>query len=639
MQFAPAQDQIPRVDAETHGTWLGRLRAPYEPRTASPVSFSNSSRLRSLLRNGTLYLSLQDAIALALENNLDIELQRFGPAIAASDLLRARGGGLVRGVATAINEAPAGFGTTTSPLVTSAATGTTPTSLVPTNVSDLPFLNENQTNPSVLNNTQLSNGSPIPSYDPAIVGQLNLAHQTTPQTNTLVAGANALVTRNLIGNLGLQQGFSTGTQLGAAWNNTSQNTNSLRSNYNPYTNASLGFNITQPLLRGFGIGVNRRFIHIARNNEKVSDLVFRHQLIATISGVIRLYYDLVSLNEDVRVKQQTLALAQRLYEDNRTKVEQGTLAPIEVVRAQAQVAASRQDLVNSQSFVRQQELILKTVLTRRGTSDPDVRDARISPTDVIVVPQQENIQPIQDLISTALANRPELEEARLQLASSQLSLKGSRNALLPEIDLVGTVQNSGLAGELNPLASSNVLPSGTGGVIPIAPPPYVGGYGSALGQIFRRNYPTYGIGIQLNLPLRNRVAQADVIRDELQVRQYEVRQQQLANQIRLEVEDALVALERARTAYDAAVQTRTLQEQSLEIEQEKYAVGLSTTFLIVQYQSYVAQARSTEVAARSTYAKAKTALERAIGMTLENHGISMEDAYKGKTAPATAPAP
>jgi outer membrane protein TolC len=285
------------------------------------------------------------------------------------------------------------------------------------------------------------------------------------------------------------------------------------------------------------------------------------------------------------------------------------------------MASARQDLANSEGFEQQQELVLKNVLSRRGTADTLLREARIVPTTPIDVPAREQVQPIQDLVATAYKNRLELEEGRLQVTNSEISLKGSRNAMLPDIGLVIAAQNSGLAGQLNPL----VPPS-------IVDPALLGGFGTSLAQIFRRNYPTYGIGIQLNLPLRNNIAEADYARDAIQFRQTQVRFQQLENQVRLEVEAALTALQRSRTAYDAAVEARKLQEQSLQIEMEKYANGVSTSFLVMQYQSFLAQARSTEVAAKSVYIKAKTALERALGKTLDNHNISVDEAFHGRVS-------
>jgi outer membrane protein TolC len=598
---------------------------PYVPAQVPPPSFANSPRLEGLIRAGNLYLPLQDAIALAIENNLDIEYLRFAPRISETELLRARGGGTLRGVPLAAIEAPPGIGGPGSPLLNVAATGSAPlsTNVVTTISETFPF-SGGTTNLSITS-VPLSAGTPVPLYDPAITGQVVWMHQATPEANPLLAGSGTLQTSSVNGLLGLSQSFSPGTQVSINANSLYQNTNSTRLIYNPYTTSSLALNIVQPLLRGFGPRMNRRFIRIAKNEQRLSDVTFRQQVISTVDGVIRLYYDLVSLNEDLRVRRDTLKLAQRFYEDNKTRVEAGTLAPIELTRAQAYIAAATQDLVNSEGYVKQQELILKSVLTRR-VSDPLVAGIRIVPTDAITIPEREEVRPIQDLIAQAARSRPELESARLQIENSNISLEGSRNELLPEINLIGSAGSAGLSGYPNPAFGSSGLVPGTPGID-------IGNVGSpwtSLGQLFAGTYPVYSAGIQLVLPLRNRIAQADYTRDLITVRQAEIRNQQLENQVHLEIEGALVVLQRSRAALDAAVQSRVLQEQSLEIEQEKYAVGLSTNYLILQYQSYVAQARSTEVAARGTYVKAREALGRALGETLENHNISIDDAYRGR---------
>jgi outer membrane protein TolC len=348
----------------------------------------------------------------------------------------------------------------------------------------------------------------------------------------------------------------------------------------------------------------------------------------TVSGIARLYMDLVSLNEDVKVKQEAFRLAQRLYEDNKNQVEQGTQAPIEVTRANASVAVSRQALITAEGLVRQQELIVKTAITRGGLANPQVLAAHIIPMDTMSVPDEEPVQPLTDLVGEALRRRPDLAGAGLQVENSEISLKGSLNALKPSLDLVGIVQNGGLAGNLNPLLTT--LPGSLN----------LGGYGTALGQIFRRDFPTYGVGLQLTLPLRNRVAQADAVRDELQVRQTQVRRQQLQDQVRLEVADAEQSLRQARASYEAAVEARRLQEQSVNVELQTFAVGLSTNLIVIQYQNYLAQARSTEVASKGAYVKAKVALQRAMGTILDENHVAIDEAYRGNVTrpPGALPA-
>ena len=594
-----------------------RFRQPYQERPIAPANLANSPRIRQLLRAGNIYLSLSDAIALAIENNLDIELERYALPSADSELLRAKGGGLLRGLPYNLAEAPVGVGGPASPLVTAAATSGFTVGSVPTNPSELGVLAEPQDNLSVQGTIPFSTGPLIPQFDPALATQLGWTHQTTPQSNPFTIGTNALVSNITVANGGYVQGFGPGTQLSAGFDNTRQALNSTRTSYSPFTTSSLGFTVTQPLLRGFGLAVNRRFIRIAKNERKIAGLLLRQQLIATVYGVVRLYTDLVALYEDVKVKEGALSSAEKFYSDTKAQVDEGTQAPIELTRANAQVFSLRQDLINARGLLEEQEAILKTVLTRRTSTEPDVLSARIIPTDTIDVPRRDEVRPLQDLLAQAFASRPDLLQAGVQIDNSQISLEGSRNALLPEIDVVGVVQNNALAGQPNPLANS-------------ADSSFLGGYGSALEQIFARKYPTYGVGLNVTLPLRNRIAQADVARDEIQLRQAQIRQEQFRKQAQLEVEDALVAMRRARASYEAALQTQALQQESLEAEQAKFEVGASTSFFIIQYRSFLAQAQSTVVVAKSAYLKARAALERAVGSILEDNHVVIDSAMKGR---------
>ncbi len=629
---AQAQNQVPSVGNLPDPEWSRQGGTPWRAKPVSPVPMQDTSRLSSLMRAGILYISLEDAIALALENNLDVEFQRYSFGIAEADLLRTRGGGASLGIPLTSTQPPAGVGGPASPLLNSATPGFSVATSVAANITSQAVLTS-PSNPLGIGAGAFSSGPALPIYDPTLTGSLGWNHTSTPQTNPVITGANVLVSKVTNGTAGITQGFSPGTEISANFTSNTQNSNSLRNVLNPYNNSSFGLTLTQPLLRGFGGGVNRRFIRIAQNNRKVNDLVFRQQVMDTVAGVVRLYYDLVSLDQDVRVKQATLALAQKLYNDDKLQVDQGTLAPIELVRAQALIAAGRQDLANSEGLEREQELIIKSVLTRRGTADPAIRDARVVAISPVPEPAQMPVEPVQDLVSAAFQNRPDLAAANVQLSNAQISLQGSRNALLPDLSVVANASNSGLAGTVNPNAQ------GFGGPPTPPSPAILGGFGTALGEIFRRNYPTYGVGLQLTLPLRNRVAQADYARDMLQLRQTEINRQRLENSVRLEVEDALISLQRSRVSYNAAVESRRYQEQSLAAEQERFAVGLSTTFLIIQYQSQVAQARSTEVVARGAYAKALVQLQNAVGRILDAYNISVDEAMQGKVSRPPTPIP
>ena len=623
--------------------WYNQLVSAYQARQVPPVDFSNSPRLEYFIRAGILYLSLHDAVALAIENNLDVEFERFALPIAYTDILRAKGGGLLRGITLTIGEAPSGIGGPVAPLVTAVyPTGTPPvptftpnlSTFVPvitpqtfangavvTSLGVLPAITPTQTGIDITGAAALSLGPPVPQFDPVLTQSQTWEHQTIPELTVFTSGLSTFVADSSTATSGYSQGFSSGAQVTAGFTSIHEHNNATNYTLNPFNTSTLGATAVQPLLRGFGSAVNRRFIRIARNNLETSDLLFLQQLIATVYGTVRLYEDLVSLGEDMKVKEETLALAERLYKDNRSQVEHGTLAPVELTRAQASVASAREDLAYSQGYFAQQELILKTYLTRRGTADPAVRSARIETTTPLDIPAREPVRPAEDYVVEALQKRPELGEARLQIVNSHIALRGSRNELRPELDLVASSQNTSLAGRRNPFAGPTAL---------FPAPGTIGGFGTNLEQIFTARYPTYSVGFQLSLPLRNRIAQADVARDEIQIRQWDIRRQQLENQIRLEVEADVVALTQARAALDAAIEVRSLQEQSLKIELEKYSVGLSTTFLVIQYQTFLAQARSTEVAARNVYVKARAALERATGTIVDDHGIIFEEALRGR---------
>jgi len=596
---------------------------------ASPsTKFQNSGRFGALIKDGKLYLSLQDAIALALENNLDIELERYAPRMADTDLWRARAGSLLRGVPLSVQEGPNGTG---GPVETppGSAPPLTPSSSTILDTS----INQAQTDLSITGSTPLSTGTPVPSFDPSLNGLVGPAFSNTPQSNAVQSGYSFLIEHSMTENIGLQKGFASGAVLDLGYTNLRQSYNNGELSFNPYIASSLGLTLTQPLLQGFGFGLNQRYIRIAKNNERISDLVFRQQLISTVSNIIRLYWDLVSLKEDVEVKHNSLTLAEKLLSDNKVHVEVGTMAPLEVIRAEAEVAQARQSLSNSESLVLEQELILKNALTRTGTADAQIAAVRIVPTDHIEVPESEQLPSADDLVAMALQNRPDLSAGQVQIENTQMALRGSRNALLPSLNLVASVQGNGLAGMVNTYPIPGVT------FTPRIDPNFVGGYGTVLSQMFRGKYPDYGLALQLDVPLRNRTARADLARDQLQLRQSEVRLRELQNQVRVQVEAALIALRQARASYQAAVQTRRLQEKALDDMRQQFEVGVARSYDVILNQRDLAQARSNEVVTQSDYIRARTALDRATGMTLQNNSVMLDDAFRGLVARPPSPLP
>ncbi len=580
---------------------------PYVARRVPAPVFENSARIRDLLRGGNLYLSLSDAVALAVENNLDVDLVRYAVPIGDSEILRAQGGGVTRGIYYTIAQPPTGVGGPLSPLLTQAATQSTPGTSVASNALELGVLAEPQVNLSTQTTIPLSAGSPVPSFDPSLFANYAFTHQSVISA----LGYPALVSPTQIqtGNAGYQEGFSTGTNVVLAFSNTAETVNAPDYVINPFIASDLSLTVTQPLLRGFRRRINQRYIRIAATEKQISSLLFRQQLIEVVYGIVRLYTDLVALYEDVKVKEETLAFAQKLLEDTKSEVDEGVIAPLELSRARAQVSGSRQDLINSRGLLEEQEAIVKNVITRRGIEDADVRSARIIPTETLAAPPETEPPALAQLLDAAYKSRPDLGQAVLQTKLTEIGLEGSKDNLRPELDLVGSAQNNAIAGQTLPLNSNSA---------------FNGGYGTVLDQIATRKNPTYSIGLNLTLPLRNRVAQADEIHDQIQLRQVQIRERQLRNQVQLEVEDAVIAMRRAQASYEAAKETRALQEQSLALEQTRFTEGVSTAFFVIQYESYVAQARSSEVVAKSAYLKAKAALERAVGSILEDHGVTLE---------------
>jgi outer membrane protein len=606
--YAQQQDTTPRLDTESPH-WYSPITNKYNPRIVPPVNVSNSGRLDSLLRAGKLYLSLSDAVALALENNLDIEVERYEFQFAETDLLRAKTGASIFGIPTGL--------TTGVPNGTSGVVGSTNAGL-----------------PAVAAASSLAQSGV--SLDPVLTGTVQWAHTTTPQANAVISGTTATISEAKTANFGITQGFVTGATATLAYNNVNQEQNVYRNTFNPATTSSLDLTMTQPLLQGFGLALNNRTIRIARNNLKAADYVFKQQVINTVANVIQLYWNLVYFNDNLDVKRRAQGVSQKLYDDNKKQVEVGTLAPISVVQAEAEVAADQQAVVQAETNVLQQETVLKSALSRNGLASPAVADARIVTTDRIRIPEVEAIEPIQDLIARALDNRPELAQSRIQIDNGKINLTGIRNQMLPSLNAFVDLRNNALAG------SPNTIPPPPGqNFQPVAPPDpfFVGGYGTVLGQLFSRNFPTYAVGVQLNIPLRNRLAQANMITAELNLRQNELSVQRTINQIRVDVQTALTAVQQARAQYQAALKARTLQEQTTDAEQKKLAAGASTPYNVILTQRDLATAEDNEVLAQAAYALARNQLDAATGMTLDHNNVLIEEAKQGRVSKSPSPLP
>jgi outer membrane protein len=591
---------------------LGWLTRPYQQRTVSPINLANTNRLEALVRAGNLYLTAQDVIALALENNLDIEIQRYGPLLAREVTKRAKGGGILRSVGVGLAAGPQSVSLAG---VSLTASGGANTGNAGAGVS---------AQGGIL--TQL--GPPIPVLDPQLNFFTQFAHTTSPQSNTQLTGTTALVQNTRTYQAQYQKTWDFGLNAALTYSSQRTQVNSAFFNLDPFTSGSLDLSITQPLLYGFGTAVNTRNIRVAKNNEKVTNLQFKQQVITTVSAVLNLYWDLVSFNEDLRARKNQLATAQQLFEDNKKQVAIGTLAPIEVTRAEAQVYASQQDLLISQTNLLQQETVLKNALSRNGVASPTLAEVHIVPLDKISVPQSDNLRPIDDLVQEALGARVEIAQNRINIESNKINLVGIKNSLKPTLNAFVGLTNHGLTGSQNPLS----IP-----FIPEEPrlaadPFLLGGYGNLLSQIVRRNYPDYSVGVSLNIPFRNRAAQSDYVSSQLELRQNELAFQKSVNQVRVDVQNAVIGLQQARVRYDSAVKARILQQQTLDADRKKYALGASTVFQVVTDQQTLAAAESAETQALANYSHARIAFDQALGTTLGVNQISIDEAMSGQVA-------
>jgi outer membrane protein len=584
---------------------VGRLRAPFhiEKRIVAPPRLTNSPRLEYLVRAGNLYLSVQDVIALVLENNLDIAVQRYSPYLGREVLRRTEGGGYLRQVDTAILPGP--------------------TSVSTAGVS----INAN----GLAGGAGLGSGGGIvsqigpipPNLDPQIYTSYQFGHLTTPLTNTLLNQTTALTNDYKQFVFQYAQQFVTGTSGALTFVDYRSLLNSATPLVNPSLTGFLDLQITQNLLQGLNIGVNNRDIRVARNNVKVSDLQLKLQVATTVSAVLNLYWDLVSFNDAVRIKEQALATAQKLYDDDREMLKIGALPAVEVTRAAAQVSVSKEDLLFAETNVAQQEIVLKNALSRNALSNTWLADVHIVPLDRIEVPRTEDLKPLPELIGQALATRAEIERSQINIDSQKILIKGDRNGMLPTLQAFLELTNHGLSGPVNPLYN------GCCG----APDAYfVGGTGTLLGQIFRRNFPDYSVGFSLNIPFRNRAAQADYVTDQLQLRQNELQLQRAVNQVTVDVKTSVIGLQQARARYQTAVDTRVLAEQSLKDEQNRFQHGVSSVALVIQAQRDLATAEDAEVQAMANYTHAKIAFDLSLGRTLEVNHISMKEAITGHVA-------
>jgi outer membrane protein len=591
--------------------------SPYSPTTAPPANFLNSPRLEDLVKSGKIYLSLSDAIMLALENNYDIAIQRYNLDIADTDILRTRSGavflgvnsGLVAGTLGGAGQTVTGGGGPGGTSVAAGGAGAGPQGLALTT----------------------NGGGPQPeNMDPAVTGTVQLQRQSTQELNPLFSGSSKLTQNTNTYNFAYNQGFITGTALQIGFNNSYSTSNSIFNTYSPAYQTTFNAQLTQHLLQGFGWGINGRFIVQAKNNRRIADSAFRQQLLYTINQVENIYWGLVSAYEDLEARQRALEQSTRLLEDDKKALEIGTMAPLDVVSANSQVETDKQAVIASQSNLEYQQLLMKQAIAR-SLEDPTLANAPVIPTDrVSLIEMPEERQPADDLVRQADANSPAIEQAIITIKNNEITLKGEKNGLLPTVDVFAFYGASALGGSQSPYCVNfeTATPCGSGQYPAIT-------YGSAFSNLFNSSSPNKGAGMNITIPIRNRLAQAAQARSQLEYRQAQMRLQQLYVQTRMNVINAQFGLTNDRAAVQSAMATRDYDRQSVDAESKKLHLGASTTALVLQQQRALATAENNVISATAKYAIDRAALSQILASTLDRYNIAITDAVTGniKSAP------
>jgi outer membrane protein TolC len=597
---------------------LGDPINTFRPTTIAKASFVNSVRLGDMVKDGKIYLSLSDAIALALENNFDIAIARYDLDIADTDILRTRTGASPLGAPSGLVTGTLGGSTTT--LTTGGGPGGT----------SVGSGGAGSGSAGLLLNTQGAGPTPE-NLAPAVTGTVQLERSEQPQTTAFAPRAFNNTDQY---NFAYNQGFVTGTSLAVAFNNSRITTSSPFSAYSPLLESNFRATVTQHLLQGAGIWVNKRFIYQAMNNRRITDSSFRQQILYTVNQVENIYWGLVQAYEDEQAKERALDQSTKLVSDYRKELEIGTVAPLDVVNVESGMASDKQALISSQSALNYQQQIIKQAIAR-NLNDPALSAAAVIPTDRVSLEEiPEEKQPIESLVQEAFQQRPELEQAVLAVRNDEITLKGARNALLPTLDVYGFYQGTGVGGSQSP--NCITIPSGGSSFVSCAPNTYpTVGYGTVLDNLVNSSSPDKGVGFNVTIPIGNKLNQSVQARSLMEYRQAELRLEQLYTQIRMQVVNAQFALTNDRALVRASLAARDFNKQSLDAEIKKLHLGASTAANVLLQERNLAMAEDSLIAANAAYAKDRAGLYQTLASTLQHYGINLNEAASGQvnTAP------
>lgn len=578
------------------------VRDPYRQKPMSLPVLVNSPRLRNLIHNGKLELSLADALALTLENNLDIVIQRYVIPFAQTDILRTKSGQAARGFTGALYPGELNSGAIGAGVTGAGGTGGTGSAGGITGGGGAVFVGA------------------AGAFDPSVTFSTSFDRVSSPLNSLIVSGIPTTTSSAIAYSTSYSQLFTTGTSYSVSLSTLRQNTTQQNLLFNPDITSRLSIGVNQPLLAGFGRMANERFMTVAKNDTGTADEVFRQQVIASIAQIEDAYYNLRAFQENVQVAQESLAAVQKLLDDTRKQEAAGILSRLDVVTADSEVAASQRDLIVAQTSLQEQETTLKQLLSKRA--DPDLDAAAIVVTDPLPEPREADLPQLEKALSTALTNRPELKEAANNLQNQGIAIQYAKNNMQPSLAVFGLYAGSGLQGNSKTQTSGAL---------------------SSLGQSFGATYPETAVGLSFGASIRNRSAQADGIRSQLERNQMEVSLQNTRNQIRLQVQQSRIGLIQGKAQVEAAREAVRLALESRDAEQEKLREGLSTAYNVILKERDLVSAQYAEVQVEAAYANALVGLDQATGTTLEQNGIRLEDAVSGivstqPTPPLHAPA-
>jgi outer membrane protein len=576
---------------------------PYKGATVSREQLKNGNRMSGLVRAGTLYLTVQDALAIAIENNLDLEIDRFGPVSAEWELEHSQAGGAKRGVTNgnaAVNQVTAGQG------VAGAA-----------QAAGLSSSGGGGGGGSNTNAVVSQVGPITPNLDAVFQNTTVFSHTTTLFPDTILSEAPSLIDTHNQVNSFVQQGLLTGGYVQATLNYSYLKENSPADLVNPDVSPVVQLYIRHNFLQGFGKAVNARDITVHELGLTASRETFRSQLLNLVANVLNLYWDLAASQDEMKVRQRALEAAQKTLNDTTKQIELGVVARVEAYRAQAGVSTRRQELEIAQANLRQQELLLKNVLSRQGLEDPMIDEVSITPLDHMEIPETDELPALRDLLARALAHRPDVAIAKIADEQQQIQSLGTANGILPTLQGIAATSDIGQAGKPNPSAGPTF-------------PPFIGGAGTAFSQIFRRDYPTNRAALYFQILEGNHVAQGDYGIDQLQLKQGDLIERRNLDQIVVDISNQIIALRQARARYAQSLAGRELQRDLLEKEQQMFSFGSATLNDVVAAQASLLAAESAEVTARSAYSHARVSLDQVLGETLERNHVAVEDALKGE---------